>query len=224
MNSAFTCAQRSVSYRGVSLMRMKSETRSHGFRVRSVSAFDEMLCGSTSHRLADNPCKHSAGDGALLIVLFTARSLESPSAAEMKLRCRDHVEKPRGSFSRCLCATVLPLSTSPTTGRPTIHAHCHRLVVQLERGVAETGTQAADAPTAETLRDVREAIPRVVPHGRRRTCGCGMVLRARSGSSADRHERFPPGSMVPSQPFLDVWEKNVPISGRSALPPQPGHL
>jgi hypothetical protein len=32
------------------------------------------------------------------------------------------------------------------------------------------------------------------------------------------------GSRVPSQPFFDVWEKNVPISGRSAVPPQSGHL
>src|SRR5713101_2627647 len=85
--------------------------------------------------------------------------------------------------------------------------------------MTETGTQAADAPTAETLRDVREAIPRVVPHGRR-TCTCGMVLRVRSRSSEDRHQLFPPGSLVPFQAFLDVWEKNVPISGRSALPPQ----
>ncbi len=223
MNSAFTCAQRSASYRVVSLMRMRSETRSHGFRVRSVSAFDEMLCGSTSHRLADNPCKHSAGDGALLIVLFTARSLESPSAAEMKLRCRDHVEKPRGSFSRCLFATVLPLSTSPTTVRPTIHAHCHRLMVELEGGVAETGTRATDAPTAETPRDVREAIHGTVPHGRR-TRSYGMALRVRSESPEDRPSTPPPDSLVPFQAFLDVWEKNVPISGRSALPPQPGHL
>ena len=39
-----------------------------------------------------------------------------------------------------------------------------------------------------------------------------------------RHERSPPGAEVPSQPFFDVWEKNVPISGRSSVPPQSGHL
>lgn len=73
--------------------------------------------------------------------------------------------------------------------------------------MAETGTQAADASAAETLRDVREAFPRVVPHGRHTRRG--GVKTAISSSL---------------QAFLDVWEKNVPISGRSALPPQPGHL
>jgi hypothetical protein len=38
------------------------------------------------------------------------------------------------------------------------------------------------------------------------------------------HERSPPGAGAPSQPFFDVWEKNVPISGRSAVPAQSGHL
>src|SRR5206468_7262988 len=84
------------------------------------------------------------------------------------------------SVSRCLRDGVPPLTTLlttlPTTVRPTIHAHRDRLVVELERGVAETGTQATDAPTTETLRNVREAIARGVSHGRRRTGSCGMVL------------------------------------------------
>ena len=51
------------------------------------------------------------------------------------------------------------------------------------------------------------------------TTGCALSrLRAAISLSP------PPCLLVPSQAFLDVWEKNVPMSGFSALPPQPGHL
>src|SRR5260370_12505710 len=169
-------------------------------------------------------------------VLLTARSLEAPPAGtsftEKSLPCPASgwtrgftcrvaivLSWPRGSSFRCLRAGAPPLSPSSTTVGSTVHAQCNRLVAELERGVTETGTQTADAPTAETLRDVRQALPRVVPHGRR-TCNYGM----RSESSEGCHQPFPPCSLVPSQAFLDVWEKNLPMSGFSALPPQPAHL
>lgn len=41
----------------------------------------------------------------------------------------------------------------------------------------------------------------------------------RTGSASARADPRPP-----LQAFLDVWEKNVPISGFSCLPPQSGHL
>src|SRR5439155_15427834 len=77
----------------------------------------------------------------------------TPSQAERSLTLAVSVRRAsncsRGSVARCLRDGAAPLATWPTTVRPTIHAHRDRLVVELERGVAEAGAQAADAPTAE---------------------------------------------------------------------------
>ena len=142
----------------------------------------------------------SRGSGSLACRTATRVSATFIGTRQPNVRMsrRQGSNDPRGSVSRCLRDGVAPLATLPTTVRLTIHAQRDRLVVEPERGVAETGTQAADAPTAETLRHVREVIPRGVSHGRHRTGSCGMVLRARFGSSADRNERSPPGSRPPS--------------------------
>jgi len=56
----------------------------------------------------------------------------------------------------------------------------------------------------------------------------GAVLRAGIVASAAGRDpmprSWPSGSCEPPHPFLDVWVKNVPNSGCSFLPPQPGHL
>src|SRR5712692_11333586 len=124
---------------------------------------------------------------------------------------------PRGSFCRCLLLrpSAPPLSTSPTTVGSTVQAHCDRPVAELERGVTETGTQRTDAPPVETLHDVRQSIPRGVPHSRPHLHNCGVRCRSSEGC----HQPFPPCSLVPSPAFLDVREENVPSEGLARLAP-----
>src|SRR2546428_3920683 len=83
-----------------------------------------------------------------------------------------------------------PLSTLPTTVGSTVQAHCNRLVAELERGVTETGTQGTDAPPVETLHDVRQSIPRGVPHSRPHLRNYGVRCRSSEGC----HQPFPPCS------------------------------